>query len=271
MCPLGVRDVSALESSSFFLMKIHCTASSGSVSHGARSRQSARPTGGYGSPRPKLSTMRNIIRIPNFLGERNIGEMESRCVTLFAAVAVEKDPQRRFKLHMQRDTLRLELLRLRNDMAKAAQRRGLLASPAEADSPCCAREDSNASRASAAIEIPWYCRTLGSDDPKSGELPIDVFARKCSAEAKKRHLDRADLFADALANFAEDVRDYSTEVPTEEKRIAKRWNRAFSKAVHGMYARDFIEHNARERARLGDAYKKWTPRLSKEVAAVVSL
>jgi len=209
--------------------------------------------------------------LPNFLGERDIGEMKSRCIALFAAVATEKNPQRRFKLLMQRDNLRMELLRLQNDMAKVARRRKLPASPAGADSPCCGREKSKTSRAKAAHEMPWYCRVLGSDDPKSIELPIDVFARNCNASATKHHLDRADLFADALANYAEDARDYSTEAPTEEARIAKRLNRALSKAVHRMYARDFVEHHPRERAKLGDAYKKWTPRFCKEVNAIVSL
>lgn len=212
------------------------------------------------------------ILIPNFLCERNAEEMESRCVALFAAIAIEKNPQRRFKLQMQRDDLRLELLRIRSNAAKDTGRRNKpFVSPTSANAPCCGSERHKTSHAQTTCEMPWYCRVLSSDDPKSIELPIDVFARNCSASADKHHFDRADLFADALANFAEDVRDYSTEAPTEKARIAKRLNRALSKAVHRMYARDFVEHHPRERAKLGDAYKKWTPRLCKGLNAIVSL
>ena len=216
-------------------------------------------------------TMQNTIRIPNYCGERNAEDIKARCVALFAAVTVEKDPAKRLALIMQRDGLRWELLRLQSDAAKTAHRGRLSAALDAADSPCYVRDESKASHADTASEIPWYCRALGSDDNKSSKLPIDNFARNCNATAVKHQLERTDLLGDALANFAEDGRDYSALASTEKARIDKRWNRALSKAVHGLYARDFVEHHSREREKLGDAYQKWTPRFTRELAIVLSL
>ena len=48
--------------------------------------------------------------IPNFLGEKDYKELETQCIALFVAVALEKDPAKRLVLRTRRDELRLALL-----------------------------------------------------------------------------------------------------------------------------------------------------------------
>ena len=78
----------------------------------------------------------------------------------------------------------------------------------------------------------------------------------------KCRLDFDELFGDTLANLAEDKRDYSQISKDQGHAVNKRIARALSKGVHDLLAKDYCEHHSREMKLLGDAYEKWTPRLT---------
>ena len=107
-----------------------------------------------------------------------------------------------------------------------------------------------------------YSPILKTDDRESQNLPIERIATKAFYAAKKYRLDFDDLFGDTLANIAEDSRDYLQIAQNSDHATNKRITRALSKGVHDLLAKDYCEHHSRERNLLGDAYKKWTPRLT---------
>ena len=56
---------------------------------------------------------------PNYLHEGTETELTERIIKYFVAVATERNPVKRFALQVKRDSLRLELLRIRHDAATA--------------------------------------------------------------------------------------------------------------------------------------------------------
>ena len=107
-----------------------------------------------------------------------------------------------------------------------------------------------------------YSPVLQSDDSESQGLPLERIAKKAFYRAKKCRLDFDELFGDTLANLAEDKRDYSQISKDQDHAVNKRIARALSKGVHDLLAKDYCEHHSREMKLLGDAYEKWTPRLT---------
>lgn len=107
-----------------------------------------------------------------------------------------------------------------------------------------------------------YLPVLQSDDSESQAIPIAQIAKKVFDRAKKCGFDFNDLLGDTLANIAEDKRDYSSVTKDPVYAMNKRVARALSKATYGMFTKDYCEHHSRERESLGDAYEKWTPRLT---------
>ena len=107
-----------------------------------------------------------------------------------------------------------------------------------------------------------YSPILKTDDSESQNLPIKRIATKAFYAAMTYDLDFAELFGDTLANIAEDRRDYSQISQNNEHAANKRIARSLAKGVHDLLARDYCEHHSREKNLLGDAYKKWTPRIT---------
>lgn len=107
-----------------------------------------------------------------------------------------------------------------------------------------------------------YSPVLPSDDSESQGLPLERIAKKAFYRAMKCRLDFDELFGDTLANLAEDKRDYSQISKDQDHAVNKCIARALSKGVHDLLAKDYCEHHSRERKLLGDAYEKWTPRLT---------
>lgn len=207
--------------------------------------------------------MKEIIgAIPNFLGEGFAEAMEQQCVALFAAVAVEKDPVKRFMLKLRRDNLLVELSRLRNDKAKAARHiRRVPSSASAANSPRRDREETTARDAEeSCAELCWYCRAPEGDPLRDA---VDTLARRCVAVAKKNGRDCRDIFAAAIYHFA-NLLDKDPALP-----CAKLVNRAVSWALHHLMREDFAEHNARERKRGVEDFRKWSWRLTDEVVEAV--
>lgn len=204
---------------------------------------------------------RNLTAIPNFLGEGFAEAMEKQCVALFAAVAVEKDPVKRFMLKLRRDNLLVELSRLRDDKAKAARHIRRHTSDSAANSPRSGWGETSVSDAEAAnAELPWYCRAPEGDPLRDA---VDTLARRCVAVAKKDGRDCRDIFAAALYHFA-NLLDKDPGLP-----CAKLVNRSVVWAQHHILREDFAEHNARERGRDAANYRKWTWRLTDEVVEAV--
>lgn len=200
--------------------------------------------------------------IPNFLGEGFAEAMEQQCISLFKAVAVEKDPVRRFALKMQRDNMLVELRRLRNDKANAARHIRRRPSNSAANSPRNGWETAGVRDADDASgkELCWYCQAREGDPLREA---IDTLARRCVAAAKKDCRDYRDIFAAALYHFAS-LLDKDPGLP-----CAKLVNRSVSWALHHLMREDFAEHNARERGREGEGYQKWTWRLTNDVVEAV--
>lgn len=199
--------------------------------------------------------------IPNFLGEGFAEAMEKQCVALFAAVAVENDPVRRFALKMRRDNLLVELFRLRNDKTKAARHIRRHPSDSAANSPRYGRAETTIRDADASgEEMCWYCRASESDPLR---MAIDTLARRCVAASRTRGRDCRDIFAAALYRFAI-LLDKDPDIP-----CAKLVNRSVAWALHHLMREDFAEHNARERGRDGEDYQKWTWRLTNDVVEAV--
>ena len=162
--------------------------------------------------------------IPNFLGEGFAEAMEQQCISLFVAVAVEKDPVKRFALVMRRENLLAELSRLRNDRAKAAQHiiHCPPASASAANSPRRAWEVTTAPGAKKpCAESCWYCRAPEGDTLRDA---IDTLALRCVAVAKEHGRDCRDIFAAALYRALRKLRisDVSptcwTRIPTSSTR-----------------------------------------------------
>ena len=199
--------------------------------------------------------------VPNFLGEGFAEAMEQQCVALFAAVAVEKDPTKRLALQMRRDTLRLELLWHRHDAEDAKRHIGRYPSSPAANSPRCACEETTARDAEEpCVEMCWYCRAADGDPLRDA---IDTLALRCVAVAKKDDHDYRDIFAAALYHFA-NLLDKDPGLP-----CAKLVNRSVAWAQHHLMREDFAEHNARERKRGVEDFRKWTWRLTDEVVEAV--
>ena len=195
--------------------------------------------------------------IPNFLGEGFAEAMEKQCVSLFAAVAVEKDPARRLALQMRRDELRLLILKHRNDAESAKRRIRRRPSNLAEKSPRCVREEMTVRDVDAANdELPWYCRAPEGDPLRES---IDLLARRCVAASVKGGRDCRDIFAAVLYRYAMLLAD-KPELPD-----AKLVNRSVAWALHHLMREDFAEHNPRERGREGEDYRKWTWRLTDDV------
>lgn len=201
--------------------------------------------------------------IPNFLGEGFAEAMEQQCISLFVAVAVEKDPVKRFALVMRRENLLAELSRLRNDRAKAAQHiiHCPPASASAANSPRRAWEVTTAPGAKKpCAESCWYCRAPEGDTLRDA---IDTLALRCVAVAKEHGRDCRDIFAAALYHFA-NLLDKDPNLQYE-----KLVNRSVSWALHHLMREDYAEHNARERKRGVEGFRKWSWRLTDEVVEAV--
>ena len=202
-----------------------------------------------------------IGAIPNFLGEGFAEAMEQQCISLFKACAVEKDPSKRLALQMQRDNLRVELSRLRDEKAKAARHIRRHPSDSAANSPRAGWGKTTASDVEAAnAELPWYCRAPEGDPLRES---IDILARRCVAASRKSGRDCRDIFAAALYHFAV-LLNKDPGLP-----CAKLVNRSVAWAQHHILRDDFSEHNARERGRDGEGYQKWTWRLTDDVVEAV--
>ena len=176
---------------------------------------------------------------------------------LFAAVAVETDPVRRFALKMQRDELRLLIVRHRNDAENAKRHIGRHPSNPTANSPRGVRVEPVPLDADASgEEMCWYCRAPESDPFRES---IDILARRCVAASRTSGRDCRDVFAAALYHFAV-LLNKDPGLP-----CAKLVNRSVAWALHHLLREDFAEHNARERGRDGEDYQKWTWRLTDDV------
>lgn len=199
----------------------------------------------------------NIGAIPNFLGEGFAEAMEQQCISLFVAVAVEKDPVKRFVLKMRRDNLLVALSRLRDDKTKAARHTSQRAFNFAANSPRCVSQKTTVRNADVSCEeMCWYCQAQEADPLR---MAIDTLAQRCVAETKKYGRDCRDIFAAALYHFAT-LLDKDRDLP-----CAKLINRSVAWAHHHLLREDYAEHNARERTRSGEGYQKWTWRLTDDV------
>ena len=195
--------------------------------------------------------------IPNFLGEGYAEAMEQQCISLFVAVALEKDPVKRFALKMSRDNLLVKLSRHRDDKAEAARHVRRSQSKCAANSPRRASKTTTVHGADASCEeMSWYCQAQEADPLR---MAIDTLAQRCVAESIKCGRDCRDIFAAALYHFAI-LLDKDRSLPS-----AKLINRSVAWAYHHLMREDYAEHNARERRRDGDDYQKWTWRLMDDV------
>ena len=191
--------------------------------------------------RPKHQAMSTLPlgRIPNYLQERNWNEAKEHCVELFVMTTLEKDHARRFALQTSRDLLRLVILR--HELEKGT--RAATPLPPSAADATPAAEETRSVPAGAVYHDPT--------------LDFDELSRQCLLAAKKNVLDFSDVLSAACEAWVTGG-GYAALPPK------KRINRAVAKAVHQTLAADFFEHHPRERARLGAASRKWTPKRTKE-------
>ena len=184
-------------------------------------------------------------RIPNYLQERNWEEVKNQCVELFVATTLEKDPARRFALQTRRDLLHLAILR---HEIEAKVPRSVADTDATAHvTPAAAPTD---------LTPPAHAAPACLDP----SLDFAALVRQCRFAAKKHSLDLSDVLSAACEAWVTG-RGYDGLPPK------KRINRAVAKGVHQTLAADFFEHHPRERARLGAAYRKWTPKLTQDAVA----
>lgn len=93
--------------------------------------------------------------------------------------------------------------------------------------------------------------------------PIEYIWALSGKVARKNHANLRDLFADALCQFWE---KHTAEPTTDIRKLA---SRAVSAALYDQMRQDHHQIHSREKARLGEDYKKWQPKITDEVKATL--
>jgi hypothetical protein len=192
--------------------------------------------------------------LPNYLHERNIGEIKARCVALFVEVALERDRARRLELMMQRDLLHLEIFRLESNRVAVRGKRNVPAKTPTNDRKTAKRTVKHRVVKRTENPIRWYSRELLLDRDYGSPIDINEMAKACQFSAKKHKLMASDVLSAACEAWM-------TGEGYSRLNAKTRINRAVSKAIYEIYRENYAVHNYREQAKLkpGQSFRKWTP------------